>query len=202
MMLRVLLSPAWVLTAAFLLLIGLVTYIVIGKQGRELVFNRLNLHRRRAPANSTILLSSSVGGENSSVASSGAHLLKSDLPAYVNSFPPSRRAGKDVLQLISMDPDREHVNSTSPITENSSSNLTIPEQLNETVPCTPTGFSIKDIQTLGDFPPYDLLSGVPLPKPYFNFDLSKALPRPYRPFRWSYHQTMCTFIVSTVVEPG
>ncbi|EIW85389.1 hypothetical protein CONPUDRAFT_150201 [Coniophora puteana RWD-64-598 SS2] len=39
-------------------------------------------------------------------------------------------------------------------------------------------------------PDYAKLSGVPLPKPLPNFDYTKAKPRPYRPFRWEYHQTM------------
>lgn len=56
---------------------------------------------------------------------------------------------------------------------------------------TPTGFSIDDIKALGDFPDYATLSGVPLPSPYGEHDITKAKPRPYRPFRWSYHQTMC-----------
>ncbi|KAL6704864.1 hypothetical protein ACN47E_007547 [Coniothyrium glycines] len=55
---------------------------------------------------------------------------------------------------------------------------------------TPCGLSIKEIKALGDFPDYAALSGVPLPKPYTNFDIKKALPRSYRPFRWPYHQTM------------
>ncbi|CAG7948146.1 unnamed protein product [Penicillium salamii] len=55
---------------------------------------------------------------------------------------------------------------------------------------TPMGFSVKEINDLGNFPDYAALSGVPLPSPYPEFDIAKALPRPYRPFRWSYHQTM------------
>ncbi|KZM22277.1 oxidoreductase [Ascochyta rabiei] len=55
---------------------------------------------------------------------------------------------------------------------------------------TPCGFSIADIKALGDFPDYAAFSGVPLPKPYHEFNIKKALPRPYRPFRWPYHQTM------------
>jgi hypothetical protein len=58
---------------------------------------------------------------------------------------------------------------------------------------TPTGFSTAEIKAMGDFPAYDILSGVPLPQPYSNFDPEKAIPRPYRPFRWAYHQTMCKF---------
>ncbi|KAJ3815730.1 hypothetical protein EV368DRAFT_70671 [Lentinula lateritia] len=37
---------------------------------------------------------------------------------------------------------------------------------------------------------YFKLSGVPPPKPLLNFNVDKARARPYRPFRWSYHQTM------------
>ncbi|OJJ57012.1 hypothetical protein ASPSYDRAFT_59436 [Aspergillus sydowii CBS 593.65] len=55
---------------------------------------------------------------------------------------------------------------------------------------TPTGFSVADVKALGDFPDYATLSGVPLPEAYDGFDIERALPRPYRPFRWSYHQTM------------
>lgn len=56
---------------------------------------------------------------------------------------------------------------------------------------TPCEFSIAEIKDLGDFPDYAALSGVPLPRPYPDFDIKKALPRPYRPLRWAYHQTMC-----------
>ncbi|KAK9859286.1 hypothetical protein MYU51_016479 [Penicillium brevicompactum] len=55
---------------------------------------------------------------------------------------------------------------------------------------TPMGFSAKEIEGLAEFPDYATLSGVPLPSPYPEFDIAKALPRPYRPFRWAYHQTM------------
>lgn len=57
---------------------------------------------------------------------------------------------------------------------------------------TPMGFSVAEVKGLGDFPDYATLSGVPLPSPYPDFNIEKALPRPYRPFRWAYHQTMCT----------
>lgn len=40
---------------------------------------------------------------------------------------------------------------------------------------------------------YFELSGVPRPKPIRNFNVRDAKPRPYRPFRWPYHQTMGTF---------
>lgn len=60
--------------------------------------------------------------------------------------------------------------------------------------CTPTGITIEEINSLGKFPDYASFSGVPLPQPCPEFDIDTALPRPYRPFRWQYHQTMgmCT----------
>lgn len=56
---------------------------------------------------------------------------------------------------------------------------------------TPTEISIEEVKALGDFPDYAALSGVPLPEAYKEFRIETALPRPYRPFRWAYHQTMC-----------
>ena len=64
---------------------------------------------------------------------------------------------------------------------------------------TPMGISIEEIRALGDFPDYAALSGVPLPKPYTDFEIDKAIARPYRPFRWAYHQNMC---MSTMGFPG
>ncbi|KAF8962066.1 hypothetical protein BDZ97DRAFT_1663350 [Flammula alnicola] len=37
---------------------------------------------------------------------------------------------------------------------------------------------------------YFALTGVPRPKPLPNFNINETKPRPYRPFRWVYHQTM------------
>lgn len=54
----------------------------------------------------------------------------------------------------------------------------------------PSGLSVDEIKELGDFPNYAFLSEFPMPEPYLDFDINKGLPRPYRPFRWAYHQTM------------
>lgn len=64
---------------------------------------------------------------------------------------------------------------------------------------TPTGFSTEDIEALGAFPDYSALSGVPHPKPCPGFDITTASFRPFRPFRFSYHQTMGKQICS---HPG
>lgn len=60
--------------------------------------------------------------------------------------------------------------------------------------------SRKEIEAYGDFPDYAMLSGVRLPDPYPEFNIETALARPYRPFRWSYHQTMG--MLSTVNIPA
>ena len=48
---------------------------------------------------------------------------------------------------------------------------------------------------------YFVLSGVPRPKPLLNFSITDARPRPYRPFRFPYHQTMGTYRVPTRARP-
>lgn len=55
----------------------------------------------------------------------------------------------------------------------------------------PTGVTVEEIRTLGDFPDYEALSGVLAPTAYEGFEIENAVARPYRPFRWKYHQTMC-----------
>jgi hypothetical protein len=56
---------------------------------------------------------------------------------------------------------------------------------------TPTGWSTKEIKALGRFPDYAKLTGVRHPEPVSpNFDIHKATFRPFRPFRWKYHQNM------------
>ncbi|RSL95204.1 hypothetical protein CEP52_012199 [Fusarium oligoseptatum] len=53
-----------------------------------------------------------------------------------------------------------------------------------------SGFTVGDVLKLGNFPDYAALSEVPLPKPAEDFDIKTSEPRPYRPLRWPYHQTM------------
>ena len=59
-----------------------------------------------------------------------------------------------------------------------------------------SGFTVGEIRELGDFPDYATLSGVSLPAPAIGFNIDTAMPRPYRPFRWNYHQTMGMFDMS------
>jgi hypothetical protein len=45
-------------------------------------------------------------------------------------------------------------------------------------------------------PDFAQLTGFPHPKPVHDFNIACARPRPYRPFRWEYHQNMCMWAVS------
>lgn len=99
---------------------------------------------------------------------------------YMDVFPPSQRAAvfpndavvdlsSDSKHVLEMDKDYRLANPSSYIF---------------------SGFSVREVLSLGDFPDYAKLSGVPLPSPLPNFNVDKAVPRPYRPLRWVYHQTM------------
>lgn len=55
----------------------------------------------------------------------------------------------------------------------------------------PGGVIRKGPENDKEFTDYFELTGVPPPTPLPDFDIDNALPRPYRPFRWKYHQTMC-----------
>ena len=105
-------------------------------------------------------------------------------PDYRSTFPPSRRAFSTKLKRIASKPleARTHPNASSKQQDIDFTSYT----------STATGFTSDDIHMIGDFPNYAELSGVPLPKPCFEFKIETALPRPYRPFRWVYHQTMGT----------
>ncbi|KND90844.1 hypothetical protein TOPH_04658 [Tolypocladium ophioglossoides CBS 100239] len=103
---------------------------------------------------------------------------------YTSVFPPSQRhvlgelLDTDVKEpsrplttesLVKMDADYRHADPASRIF---------------------SGFTVGEVKALGNFPDYAKLSGVPGPSPLKGFDVDSASPRPYRPFRWAYHQTM------------
>ncbi|KAK2060750.1 hypothetical protein LY76DRAFT_540374 [Colletotrichum caudatum] len=107
--------------------------------------------------------------------------------SYVNSFPPSQRHKIAELgsQYANVVEEVDLATTPKPL-------LKLDEDYRTASPdsFSSSGFSIADIQSLGDFPDYATLSGVPLPSPLTGFNVEKAVPRPYRPFRWAYHQTM------------
>lgn len=118
-------------------------------------------------------------------------------PDHTSVFPPSRRWVLPLLAEFAASPQQQQaLSGLEP-----SKDVVQAEQLSRTESFRsiietaspkylPNGFSTVEVQALGDFPAYDILSGVRLPKAYKDFDPLKALARPYRPFRWAYHQTM------------
>lgn len=125
-------------------------------------------------------------------AKSGSSDLKA-MPTHALSFPPSRRHTLPGLNSVVSETLPESKMQTTQYTKLlPDKQLTDPAIHHDHI--TATGITLREIQQLGDFPDYATLSGVPLPEPYPAFDVKKAMPRPYRPFRWAYHQTMCKCI--------
>lgn len=112
----------------------------------------------------------------------------------VTSFPPSLRDHlKELVPTLSLAQQKKPSNLTFTQEIFERSLLRLDEDYNDADDSkyVYSGFSIREIKVLGDFPDYSTLSDVPMPNPYLDFDIDKAKPRPYRPFRWPYHQTMC-----------
>jgi hypothetical protein len=180
----------------FLLLLGVAfiasaAYLLIQRGRRNILLERLYIARRR------------VSGARTPprYLSPGKKVVKSTELSYADTLSPSRRftlADTDVASKPGVEsekleePDKGWKKHLIPMDV---SYLSAHETCY--VPC---GFSIKEVKALGDFPDYATLSGVPLPSAYPDFDIKKALPRPYRPFRWAYHQTMCEHLEQTVPQ--
>ncbi|KAH0353528.1 hypothetical protein KCU83_g3050, partial [Aureobasidium melanogenum] len=121
---------------------------------------------------------------------------KPTLPAgqeYKDTFPPCRRPALAELTDTRFSVGGKSGKGLSELPHNTSKPVS--HDTNVLVPqykkcSTPTGFTVEEIKALGNFPDYATLSGVRMPAPYTNFDIKTALARPYRPFRWEYHQTM------------
>ena len=117
---------------------------------------------------------------------------------YKHQFPPSRREAiiserdpkSTEFQKLLRSPDP-----TDSVFRSNQLPSTTTQDLEKSGQYTPTGFSTTDIKALGSFPDYSVLSGVPHPRPCPDFNIKTADFRPFRPFRWSYHQTMCKFII-------
>ena len=161
--------------------------LLASKKRREIVLCRLPLRRR---------LSSSAATPPRSLSPEKKPASSSE-PDYSTAYPPSRR-----FTLASVAP---HLLADLPHPDGGILSLTgekkplqapldVPFEEWDPKAYTPTEFSKREIEMLGDFPDYATLSGVPLPMAYEGFEIEKAKPRPYRPFRWAYHQTMCAYI--------
>jgi hypothetical protein len=186
-----------ILGLGVILVLSSIVILSVNKRHRDAVLGRLHFHHRRASGASTPPRSFSPSKKAPITPTGGKESLPSTTltPDYVNTFPPSRRSvlpelaeqasAENAKVLLSTEPSVDCIlKEILPTTRSYDLNNDVPKY-------TPTGFSTDEIKAMGDFPAYDILSGVPLPEPYQNFDPARALPRPYRPFRWAYHQTMC-----------
>jgi hypothetical protein len=104
-------------------------------------------------------------------------------------FPPSRRAALAQLLPASKIVTTQNILPTPDLKKNQLP-TTKTQDLGKKDQFTPTGISTQEIEALGRFPDYSVLSGVRHPTPDPSFDIHKAVFRPFRPFRWAYHQTM------------
>ena len=170
-------------------LISAVTALTLNKRQRDAVLDRLHFQRRRASGASTPPRSFSPDKKNSDTPADAS------CPDYADIFCPSRRCALPELAETASASNKKILIGTEPSNDflkNDALPTTRSYDLENDGPkYTPTGFSTGEVKAMGDFPAYDILSGVPLPQSYANFDPAKAIPRPYRPLRWAYHQTMC-----------
>ncbi|KAK3069184.1 hypothetical protein LTR53_012679 [Teratosphaeriaceae sp. CCFEE 6253] len=164
-----------------------VALLIINKRQRQIVLARFRLRRSRTSGSLTPPRSLSPEKPGLSPVET------SSTPDFSDVFPPSRRhvlkdlppnalrgPGESAEVLSAQAPDYSRLVPSCEVVNTT----TCPDHV------TATGFTVSEIQRLGDFPDYAALSGIPLPDPYHGFDINKAIPRPYRPFRWAYHQTM------------
>lgn len=182
------LSILLVLLGALFIALATATLVLDGKQ-RDVVLQRFDIRRRRAMGSLTP--PRSLSPEKQGLPSNKS----SPVPDYSSAFPPSRREaladlpspamkgpGRSATQLSQLPPDYTKRLPSEDVWD--------ADRFVDHV--TATGFSLEEIKRLGDFPDYAALSGVPLPREYEGFQISTAKARPYRPLRWTYHQTMCT----------
>jgi hypothetical protein len=163
--------------------------LLVSKKRREIVFRRLPLRRRISSSAATPPRSLSPKKESSPTSID---------PDYTIAYPPSRR-----FTLASVAPHivAKFPNPDGGILPGDGEKKPLQAPLDvafkdwDPKAFTPMEFSKEEIELLGDFPDYATLSGVPLPQAYKDFVVEEAKPRPYRPFRWAYHQTMCACLI-------
>ena len=181
----------WMLGLGLLFVLSTVIALMVNKRQRDAVLERLRFQRRRASGASTPPRSFSPDKKS---ADGPADTSCSD---FADVFCPSRRCVlRDLAESAS--PLNQNIDIDTEPSKDFLRDHALPttrsyDLENDLPKYTPTGFSTEEIKAMGDFPAYEILSGVPLPEPYTNFDPAKAIARPYRPFRWAYHQTMCRF---------
>ncbi|KAI8942145.1 hypothetical protein NX059_000234 [Plenodomus lindquistii] len=170
----------------FLLFLGAafiagVTFFLLQQRRRTTILEHISIGRRRVSGAKTPPRSFSPSRTQ----------RETQEPDYSSTFPPSRRFALAETQLaLDIDVTTTQLATSKPGLQEKTVPLEVSYLDADGSSFTPCGFSIDEIKALGNFPDYAALSGVRLPRPYPEFDINKALPRPYRPIRWAYHQTM------------
>jgi hypothetical protein len=169
-----------------------ILYLTLSKSQRDVLLRRFHIRGRRASSASTPPRSFSP--EKQSALDTKSLSSVTTTPDYTDAFPPSVREGL-VKIAETLPPAQKKKLLAQEFDDETFQKNIIPFTTNymecDKLAYTPMGVSVDEIKALGDFPDYAELSGVPLPEPYKEFDIEKAKARPYRPFRWNYHQTMC-----------
>lgn len=167
------------------------TYLVLNRAQRDIVLDRLHFRKRKVSGAFTPPRSLSPGKQGLPANTPPA------APDYGDVFPPSRRHALSELQPNALMGGGKSAKELGEQPADYSKRVPNMEVCNTDALAdhvTATGFTVDEIKRLGNLPDYAALSGVPLPRAYPQFDISKARPRPYRPFRWAYHQTMCMYV--------
>lgn len=167
----------------------LVLFIAADKKQRNALLSKLGLQPRRLQDSFTPPQDLSAKGQGLP-----PNEKPSSSPGYEDVFPPSRRhilADLPDGSLKGPGKSGKELGQQPPVYSKLTPDKETPRADEYLDHVTATGFTVDEIRRLGDFPDYPALSGVPAPEPYEDFDIRKAVPRPYRPFRWAYHQTMC-----------
>lgn len=162
------------------------TLLVLNRKRRDVFLDRLHFRRRRATGSLTPPRSFSP--EKLRLPPT----TEPSAPEYGDVFPPCRRHALAGLQLNGAGKSAKELSEQPPDYSKRVPNTEVANTYELADHVTATGFTVQEIKRLGYFPDYAALSGIPLPNAYKEFDIAKAKPRPYRPFRWAYHQTMCT----------
>ncbi|KAI0477273.1 alpha-1,2-mannosyltransferase [Xylariaceae sp. FL0804] len=194
---------AWpiVLWPALAASLALITFLVLDKAQRDAVLRRLGLARQPVRASTPSLEKQPLPPSSPS---SSSKPLASSASELASTFPPSQRhrlatvaaglpaAQRAHLLMLSSSSSPQQFDHQAAAFQQQSQQLGLDEDYRRASPAkhTPTGFSVREVRALGDFPDYAALAEVPAPRAYDGFDLERARPRPYRPFRWAYHQTM------------
>jgi len=176
-----LMSPESAWRVGLVLVAATAVYTVLYRASAKSLLNRVSIRDRRDSTAKTP--PRSVSPDNKDVKSATSP------SSYNHALPPLRREAMLQLKGAAMRwREVEETEMQRNILPMTADYRTSPGKL-----YTPTGFTVDEIKTLGDFPDYATLSGVPLPSAYPEHDIDRAKPRPYRPFRWAYHQTMCMY---------